>query len=697
MSTEEILKLKITTDGNGKVTAELLGVANGLEDVNDKTKKAGKSLVNLKSLILGLSTGALLVFSKNALRAADDLGAMASRIGVTAQELQEFDYVGLKFNVTQANMEMGLQRLFRRFGDAQRGVGEATKMFNDLGVSLYDNEGQLKTNEQIFYDVSDAIAAMDDEAAQLSATVKLVDSEAAGMADVFRAGGDEVARLRREAHLMGAVMSEDVVARASEANQQMEVLGKVLKTQFTVALTELTPLLVAFGNQLAAAAKSAAMMNEYGNENTENLDVLSQRVENTKQEITRLEELRERINRAASGQQGGLLDMLGAMIGGYAFGGVDGLTDKIETLYKKRDADIERLMIQNGKEFVKQLEAEREAAATAAGKPIIDPDLLRKTTAELETYRAQIGATDRQLLDMQVRTKLQVAANDEMGASIDQLIDAIIREKEEQARLNQLKNEATLISEQHVTAVDRYTQQTARLNEMLARGFISQDAFNRAIKQTGEELEAAEYGQFFADLSEGAEQLQAATNSWASQFTDHLVDMALTGKASFQDLADSIIRDMMRIAIQQAILQPLFASFGGTAPTVPVGTGHASGGGVSSGTLYPINELRPEVLSTGGEDYLMMGANDGYVHSMKPTGKTVGGKDGAVFTVNVINKNGGTASVENIQPNETGGFDMDVLIDKVDSGLANLQQQGRSSFGNTMARTHGGNRAAGAY
>lgn len=54
------------------------------------------------------------------------------------------------------------------------------------------------------------------------------------------------------------------------------------------------------------------------------------------------------------------------------------------------------------------------------------------------------------------------------------------------------------------------------------------------------------------------------------------------------------------------------------------GGGRAAGGSVSAGMLYRVNESRPEVLSIGSRDYLMMGNRDGYVNaSPKMGGRSV--------------------------------------------------------------------------
>lgn len=53
--------------------------------------------------------------------------------------------------------------------------------------------------------------------------------------------------------------------------------------------------------------------------------------------------------------------------------------------------------------------------------------------------------------------------------------------------------------------------------------------------------------------------------------------------------------------------------------------GRATGGSVSAGSMYEVNERGPELLSTGGRDYLMMGGEGGYVTPITPGAASGGG------------------------------------------------------------------------
>ena len=125
-----------------------------------------------------------------------------------------------------------------------------------------------------------------------------------------------------------------------------------------------------------------------------------------------------------------------------------------------------------------------------------------------------------------------------------------------------------------------------------------------------------------------------------SGMEDALVNFIKTGKLNFTALADSIITDLIRVQVKQAIVSASTSDWGsailggigmliGGTGGVNVNStpgdfsgsnmpdalrgGRAGGGGVSARGLYEVNEEGPEVLNVGGRSYLMMGDQDGTV------------------------------------------------------------------------------------
>lgn len=197
---------------------------------------------------------------------------------------------------------------------------------------------------------------------------------------------------------------------------------------------------------------------------------------------------------------------------------------------------------------------------------------------------------------------------------------------------------------------------------------------------------------------------------------DALTDFVMTGKLDFASLANSIIADMVRIAIQQSITGPLakmamafFAADGAAFSTGGVkamakggayeqGTQAFAKGGtftnsiVSSPTLFKfaqgtglMGEAGPEAimpLKRDSNGTLGVRAN---VQQSKP----------ANVTINIVE----SAEKAGTQERRTdNGTDMiTIFVEKVKSAIASDISRGRGAVPGALSKTYGLNRVAGAY
>ena len=294
----EMRRLDRTVDTSAQQIDKRLGrIDKAFVAVGKKAKLALTGIVVPAAVVGGLT-----ILAKNAISAADNLAKTADRLGVTTDELQKFRFAANRAGVSIATADMGLQRLIRRAGDAARGIGEAEKTFEELGVSVRDLDGNLRSNEDIIDDVSDAIAGLSSEQERLSATVKLVDSEAAGLVNVFRQGSEELNRTREAAQRLGVVLDADLIRKGEAAQNAMEDLSTVVGSNLNAVLLELAPLV----GQIAQAFTEATpeirkFIQEFLGFDEANLEAklsdLNQRIELTQQTISRLENPRNRIGR----------------------------------------------------------------------------------------------------------------------------------------------------------------------------------------------------------------------------------------------------------------------------------------------------------------------------------------------------------------------------------------------------------------
>ena len=118
--------------------------------------------------------------------------------------------------------------------------------------------------------------------------------------------------------------------------------------------------------------------------------------------------------------------------------------------------------------------------------------------------------------------------------------------------------------------------------------------------------------------------------------------------------------------------------------------GKAVGGNVFAGGLYKVNEHGTEMLTVGGDDYLMMGNQSGKI---TPNNKLKAGSGGGVV-VNVYPQSGETAKVNSRETKD--GMQIDVIIEKIQQKIADGISRGGSPVSDSMESQYGLNRSAGA-
>lgn len=171
---------------------------------------------------------------------------------------------------------------------------------------------------------------------------------------------------------------------------------------------------------------------------------------------------------------------------------------------------------------------------------------------------------------------------------------------------DRLRQEGKTITESVRTAAEQYADTLANLNRLLEAGAISQETYARAVARAREQLEAAErtewrrtmrqsgdlFGPARAALDEYIEKAgttaqlieQSLTKAFASA-EEAVAQFVRTGKIDFSSLVSSMLADLARLSIRQAVLSPLANAlggllgglFGGGAGNIFAGIYHAGG------------------------------------------------------------------------------------------------------------------------
>lgn len=278
----------------------------------------------------------------------------------------------------------------------------------------------------------------------------------------------------------------------------------------------------------------------------------------------------------------------------------------------------------------------------------------REAERQIETYNDLIAAQERQIALFGNTSKAVEVAYDAMHGALAKYTDA---------QKDALQQNAAWLD---------WLDEMADIQKAWDDGAKAQEEYG---KKAGTQFDA---------LAATADQAARNIQSYLGDSMFNILD----GK--FTDIGDSFEQMIKRMLSELAASQLLsvlgtamsgYTGAGGwgdfvrgVGGSITKGAGKAGGGLAQPRTMMPVAEHGPELLQVGGQTMLMMGAQPGLVSPLLNKAGGGGGRGGAVdVTVNVHGAQGGATA--NVRRNDSGGLDIDVLLEQVDrhigSNIAN--------------------------
>ncbi len=515
----QTFSIRLAVEDGNKVKAVFVGIGKEGEQAFNKidsgskrasgglgtlTKRARSLSRNIK--LLGVATaavatiGGLALLTKKSIDAASALGKSAEQMGVNVEALQEYRFVAQAAGIEQDRFDTGLKTFTKRTAEAARGTGQAKDALKEMGISLHDSNGNLRTTETLLDEVADALQNTEDPAKRLQLAFRLFDSEGAAFVKVLGSGSAALEKTRQQARDLGIVLDKDLIRDAEKAKTELEVLSKVVSANLSRALLGLAPLIADTSSLLAELAADAGnayekmlliFQGDFAFEN-QSLRGLNQDLKNFRDEIEKIDADLKR--RRALQEKGGL----GAFFGG--------ATEVDFIFHEQRRADIVEKIAATEKR-ISAIRAEREALeGSDTPDSLNEPDIqaLLKQEQELQNLTKSL---DKQLFDLttkgaerirvetdqlveQIKTLKDIASEDEIAGLIKQAREveslqlAEFTEKKAQAdekareaaerRTKAEKLKADTIKKANQSIVEGLNNEIAALGKSERQNFIDQ-------------------------------------------------------------------------------------------------------------------------------------------------------------------------------------------------------------------------------
>lgn len=213
------------------------GVKGARKDLGTFNKGLGKTVKSLLKFGIALATtGAVVAFAKSQVQAIDLLAKTSDKLGIATEDLGRWRFAAGLAGISTNTLDLALQRMVRRIGQAAQGTGEAQKTLQRFGLDA-KRLVELDPSKQ-FALIGKHINAITNKGEQLATAMSLFDTEGVGLVNLFASNLGEAAtefeRLGLAVSRADAAKIEQFADATSKLKQSLSASGR----DFLIGITK---------------------------------------------------------------------------------------------------------------------------------------------------------------------------------------------------------------------------------------------------------------------------------------------------------------------------------------------------------------------------------------------------------------------------------------------------------------------------
>lgn len=238
------------------------GMNNAQQTADESMGKIGDNAKKLAGVLAGLFAVDLIKDRiKEQIDYADGLADVAARANSTAEALSAMEYA-LHFNdATLEDYTGGLQKLSLNMAAAAEGSKAQAQLFQTIGISLRDQDGQIRNAADVMLDFSDVLAGMDDGATKTSLAMDILGKSAGpALLPHLNQGSAAIKELTAEAEKFNLVVSTDASKAAGQLNDNLDKLSFAATGAWRVMAVQLAPMLGSISENMLKSAQDTKVM-----------------------------------------------------------------------------------------------------------------------------------------------------------------------------------------------------------------------------------------------------------------------------------------------------------------------------------------------------------------------------------------------------------------------------------------------------
>lgn len=173
---------------------------------------------------------------------ADQILDLSDATALSTDTLQEFEFISRQVGVNFERVIGTVSIFTRRMAELrEEGEGRLQTMFQQLNVQLEDSEGRLRSMDDIFPEVLEGLARMENETERNMIAANLFGRSWEDLAPILALGAEGIDAARQQAHDLNQVIDQEGLRTANEYREQLELLKGEFQALGRDVLLELMP------------------------------------------------------------------------------------------------------------------------------------------------------------------------------------------------------------------------------------------------------------------------------------------------------------------------------------------------------------------------------------------------------------------------------------------------------------------------
>lgn len=161
--------------------------------------------------------------------------------GLGAQTITEMAYAAEQEHASIEDLQKGWGRLSKSMLGANDGLATSKRIFDELGVSILDNHGNLKKVDVMTLEVADAFKGMTDDTKKAALAQELFGKSGINLIPFLEMGSKGIQELGADSKRLGNIWTDDMAASSKKFDDKLTELRYSLRTTKWALGNELMP------------------------------------------------------------------------------------------------------------------------------------------------------------------------------------------------------------------------------------------------------------------------------------------------------------------------------------------------------------------------------------------------------------------------------------------------------------------------